>query len=228
MSPIVHRLGCFFFTLLIFTTLLSTTARADEPGPTEAKAEASSADTIGDRHEIAVSFHPGTFSDGHGTGALLGADVTYRYGVLAIGVLGDRATMLMTPYASWTGAGSAGISAPLPDWVRLDLVGVAGVHAYSGVGASPFLIAQMSGRGGEGASATLPFLGSRLRLGTKIGKGAAAAIIGIEGFAEADTERVTRAERVTTISAGSREDRPLTVGTERVGAALTLGGVFAL
>lgn len=183
------------------------------------------------RRELALSIRHGIFIDGHSGGIAVGAEVIHRRGLLVVGLVGDYGTTVITAYTYWGGGAALGVSAPVPSWLRLDLLGVAGAHSYSHVGALAFpgSMAAFGYFSDEGSRAVLPFAGARLRSSVEVGASKRFAI-GLEALGETDLARVARSYETTSLSLGYRDvsTSRRTVGTERFSATLTLGGSFDL
>lgn len=229
----MHRTLASFVLLSLLTP---ATALASEPKTSPANVEASdqsstqaSRPTWRTRRDVSFGVRPGVFYDGHGAGITAGADVLYRRGLVVLGVVGETAAAaFLMPYRYAGGGGAVGVSAPTASWLRADLLYVMGAHAYSGVGGTPPWTA-MHLYAESPSSATLPFAGARLRVSANLGSSARFQI-GVEALAETDFVRVRRNYQITEWSLFHQERRTATrtVGTERVGAALVLGGAFDL
>ena len=78
------------------------------------------------QHEIALGVSSGV-SNGARSGVYVSADVLYRRGPLVVGGVGDLGVGRLR---YWGGGAAIGVTAPLPAWLRIDLLAVAGAHAY--------------------------------------------------------------------------------------------------
>jgi hypothetical protein len=180
------------------------------------------------RRDVTIDLHPGAFVDGHGVGPYAGMSVIHRHGLVAGGVFGEGGLSWWSPflpaYTYWGGGAAGGISVPTPRWLRVDVVGVLGVHQYSGVAPVVTGFSVVFPVVDSGASAVLPFAGVRPKVTFLAGPFA----IGLEIFAEIDVLRATRSYELEAGFGGGRTTRTRTVGTERIGAALTFGATFDL
>lgn len=158
---------------------------------------------------------------GSNGGAVLGVTVLTRIGTFDVGAEGILAVTLFD-YSYGGLAGDAGVAWQSTSGFRLDAFGALGVHGYGGVGRG-FLSSD------PGASATLPFAGARLLAGYVFGEGPAHFELGLLGFCDDDLTRKTVSYDYVEhglFGGGGGPDfvehATHTVGTSRVGAALTL------
>lgn len=154
-------------------------------------------------------------------GALFTIDATVRYRALLFGILLEKSVL---PFAadSFLGvAALAGVRLRFGD-VRLDLLGAAGAHAWSDVGASTFLFSQTEN---HGTSDTLPFLGLRATVAGEWGSRTVRGSVGLTVFYEDDLGRSVRSYQYQRASCTWFCVGPPTM--ETVWSTVTIGERFA-
>lgn len=118
-----------------------------------------------------------------------------------------------------------GVSIPVPQWARVEVLGVGGARHYSGVGRG-FLTAN------PGVDGTLPFIGLQTHLGLELGKPAARFTLGLRPFIETDIGRLTKThsfQESELLSTNTHEEtRSEQIGLTRAGVSLAIGGAFGL
>ncbi len=135
-----------------------------------------------DHDEIAFGVSSGLFNDQYNGGVYASGDLLVRHGPVVIGGVGDACGSLQ-PY--WGGGAAVGITAPLPSWLRVDLVAVLGAHSYS--------------PGVESARTSAPsgvigFAGGRLNASFEVSHLA----VGASATAESDLARASSSSAVNT------------------------------
>lgn len=161
----------------------------------------------------------GTGGDGY-AGALLGASVLARSGVLGGGATIEASGAFATRF----GAGAlGGFSYRNDNGFGVDLLGVLGVHHYEGVGRGIL-------SSDPGVSGTTPFAGGRSRLSYQLGSGARRFQFGGTATLESDLLRDTKRSTYTSTGwfSGDTSTRTDThdVGFATVGLMLDAGVTF--
>lgn len=210
---------------LVFATALAV-EEADPPPPAVAERKESldgrPTPTSEARHDVTLGLVGGVATDSYATLPLLGVDVFYRRGLLLMGVIGNVGLSLGDLYTYWGGGPAFGISVPSPPWLRVDLLGVAGLHSYSHVP-----LQANDGRSHTDVGATLPFAGARARIGTVLGP----FVIGVEGLLETDIGTTTKTYDVVLWGQPSTTTQSRAVaigGSKRYAAGIYFGTSFDL
>ena len=196
--------------------LSPSTARAAEEAP-----EKSSTPPV---RELSFRGSVGGYDDieANTGGFNFGGTALYRHDLLLAGALVEHGSALFG-YQYTAIAPAAGVSLPVPSWARVEIFVTAGAHLYKGFGGG-FLDPD------PGASAAVPFAGSRLYAGVPLGGKAFAFTAGFSGWVEADVFRPNVTYTFTDSFFGPPEKITNTrnVGTSRAGIALVLGGTFGI
>lgn len=168
--------------------------------------------------DLSFSGYVGGFGSSEGGGPMVLAALSWRRGLLQLGVGADAGAAILD-YDYFGYSLSAGLGwRSLSGW-QLDAVGYGGVHSYEGFGRG--LLSS-----DPGARATLPFAGVRVGPSYTFGAGETHFAIGLVAFGETDlsSRRVTYDYVASGLfESGQREQVQRTVWTARGGAMLRLG-----
>ncbi len=205
------------------TAATNTPPASDPTSPTPFQVDAPKNAPPPRRIDVRITLDSGIFKDEHSGGFVFGGELLHRRGLLALGVVGEYGTTLVTPYRYWGGSGGAGISLPTPSWVRVDLLGLVGLHRYEGVGGAGVMPWSVFVND-PGIATTLPSVGARLSAAVELG-GRARFVIGVKGLIDRDLGERTRSHTRTS-SFSPPETQMSTIGGMRLGALLTLGGTI--
>ena len=191
--------------------------------PPDALSEPAPAPNAVPARDVVVVAHGGAFAGTMG-GVVVGATGLARFGLFQAGGLVEGGTSIFS--GSYVAvAAASGLAVRTPSGFRLDLLGVAGDHHYTAVGAGLLTT-------DPGAHGDTPFVGARLGLSYGFGVGATRFDVGAWGLVEDDLTRSTQTYSFAEQSwfGGGTFPRTVThtVGGYRAGAALRLGAAFDL
>jgi hypothetical protein len=153
----------------------------------------------------------------HGSGGAVGVAALYRRELLVVGAVADLGVLPSTSF--WSLCAAGGVSTNLLSWLRVDVLGAAGVDAYAR--ASP-----PDESGSSNANALLPLVGARLRATVEV----ANVAIGLAAAAETDLGSATRSYTLYPSSVGpsTNQQARFSLGGPRATAGIVLGTTFDL
>jgi hypothetical protein len=213
----------------------SSIARADDSPSCEPDLTEPCPTPPSTRRELDATLGGGAFADGV-FGRVASLNVTARRGWFAFGAIlerggepkGERRGEPNGGYDYVGAAPAVGVALPTPSFVRVDVLGVMGVHHFWSVG--PW---RSAGQGGgnvdEGASGATLFAGARLFAGLRLPTKTIRLVAGVIGFADADARRtVAHSYQAYTVLESKTVPTTREIGETRGGAMIAVGGSLDL